>query len=38
MNEGRKPEWKDGKRWNGTQYDKDRNIIWKFVNGEYIEQ
>jgi len=26
-------EWKDGKTWNGTMYDKYRNIIRKWVNG-----
>ena len=31
-------EWKDGKPWNGTGYDKDGNIIEKFVNGEWIKQ
>ena len=28
--------WKDGSRWNGTTYDKNGNIIGKFVNG--VEQ
>ena len=27
-------EHKDGKPWNGTYYDKDGNIIVKFVNGK----
>ena len=31
-------EWKEGKPWNGTGYDKDGNIIEKFVNGEWIKQ
>ena len=31
-------EWKKGKRWNGTLYDKDRNITKKYVNGEEIKQ
>ena len=31
-------EWKNGKRWNGTEYDKDGNIQYKYVNGEYISQ
>ena len=26
-------EYKDAKPWNGTYYDKDGNIIGKFVNG-----
>jgi len=26
-------EWKDGERWNGTLYDKEENIIGKFMNG-----
>ena len=26
-------EWKDDKEWNGTDYDKNENIIGKFVNG-----
>ena len=26
-------EWKDGKEWNGTEYDKNGNILYKFVNG-----
>jgi len=26
-------EYKDGKTWNGTGYDKNGNIIIKFVNG-----
>ena len=26
-------EWKDGNPWNGTDYDKDGNIIGKWVNG-----
>ena len=27
-------EWKDGKRWNGTYYDKEGNIHSKVVNGK----
>ena len=27
-------EYKDNKRWIGTRYDKEGNIIEKFVNGE----
>jgi hypothetical protein len=27
-------EWKDGKPWNGTGYDKYENIIGKFVDGK----
>ena len=26
-------EWKDGKTWNRTKYDKNGNIIGKWVNG-----
>ena len=26
-------EFKDGNPWNGTIYDKDRNIKGKYVNG-----
>jgi hypothetical protein len=26
-------EFKDGNPWNGTIYDKDRNITGKYVNG-----
>ena len=26
-------EWKYGKEWNGTEYDKNGNIIGKWVNG-----
>ena len=33
-----KGKWKDGKPWNGTEYDKNGNIIVKWVNGEQIEQ
>ena len=31
-------EWKDGKTWNGTDYDKGGKILGKWVNGEYTEQ
>ena len=31
-------EFKNDKEWNTTEYDKNGNIIGKFVNGEYIEQ
>jgi len=31
-------EWKDGNMLNGTHYDKNGNIIGKFVNGEWIGQ
>ena len=27
-----------GKIWNGTYYNEDGKIIWKFVNGEWIKQ
>ena len=30
-------EMKDGTQWNGTDYDKDGNILGKFVNGENQE-
>ena len=30
--------WKDDKEWKGTDYDKNENIIGKFVNGEYTKQ
>ena len=30
-------EWKENKPWNITQYDKDGNIIGRFVNGKYIK-
>jgi len=28
-------EYKDGKEWNGKLYDKNGNIIGKYVNGKY---
>jgi len=28
-------KWKDGKIWNGKLYDKNGNIIGKYVNGKY---
>jgi len=28
-------EWKDGKPWYGTQYEKDGDILGKYVNGNY---
>gem|GEM_PF-2100720 len=31
-------EYKDGGTWEGTEYDKNGNIIVKWVNGEQIEQ
>ena len=31
-------EWRENKSWNGTEYDKNGNIIVKFVNGKGIEQ
>ena len=31
-------EWKDGGFWNGTIYDKNRNITGKWVNGKRIKQ
>ena len=30
--------WKDGKPWNGTYYDKEGNILGKWVNGKMIKQ
>ena len=40
FSDGRKyvGSWKDGEMWNGTTYDKDVNIIGKWVNGEWIRQ
>jgi hypothetical protein len=31
-------EWKNGRTWNGIQYDKDGNILGKFVKGKVKEQ
>ena len=31
-------EWKDGEIWKGTHFDKDGNVIGKFVNGKEIKQ
>ena len=31
-------EYKNGKKWNGTGYDKNGNILYKYVNGKGIEQ
>jgi|TARA_Y100000294_G_scaffold10708_1_gene9929 hypothetical protein len=31
-------EWKNGITWNGTLYEKDGNIIVKYVNGKEIKQ
>ena len=31
-------EWKDGKTWNGTGYDKNRNITYKVLNGKEMKQ
>ena len=28
-------EFRDGKSWNGTQYDKKGNTLGKWVNGNY---
>ena len=30
--------WKNGKPWNGTTYDEDGNILYKYVNGERVKQ
>ena len=40
LTDGRKfvREWKDGKPWNGTEYDKNGNIIGTVVNGKMIKQ
>ena len=29
-------EWKDGRPWNGTEKDRDGNILGKWGNGKYI--
>jgi hypothetical protein len=31
-------EYKDNKRWNGTEYDKKGNILGKYVEGRWIKQ
>jgi len=31
-------EYNDGNRWNGTEYDKNGNITYKFLNGKSIKQ
>ena len=31
-------EFKDGKEWNGTGYNKNWEIVVRFVNGKQIEQ
>ena len=31
-------KWKDGKKWNAIEYDKDGNIEIKVVNGKPIKQ
>ena len=31
-------EYKDNKRWNGTEYDKKGNILGKYVEGSWIKQ
>jgi len=31
-------EYKDNKRWNGTEYDKKGNILGKYVEGGWIKQ
>ena len=30
-------EYEDGLSWNGTRYDKDGNIKYKYVNGKWIK-
>ena len=39
MSDGRKVigEFRDKKPWNVIEYDKNKNIILKFVNGEKIK-
>ena len=31
-------EWKNDKEWNGTGYDPNGKILYKYVNGEIIKQ
>ena len=31
-------EFKDGKTWNGTEYDKNGNITGKIVYGKWFKQ
>ena len=31
-------EWNEDKEWNGTEYDKNGNITYKFLNGKSIKQ
>jgi len=31
-------EWKNGREWNGTGYNKNGEIVVRFVNGKQIEQ
>ena len=31
-------KWKDGREWNGTGYNKNGEIVVRFVNGKQIEQ
>ena len=31
-------EFKDGEKWNGTVYDKNGEIVVRFVNGKQLEQ
>jgi len=31
-------EYKEGKKWNGTGYNKNGEIVVKFVNGKRIKQ
>ena len=39
FSDGRKyvGKFKDGKRWKGTMYDEEGNLIGKFVNGKYTK-
>ena len=31
-------KWKNGREWNGTGYNKNGEIVVRFVNGKQIEQ
>jgi len=31
-------EWKNGREWNGTGYNKNGEIVVRFINGKQIEQ
>ncbi len=38
MEESMRGVGKNGVRWNGSQYDKDGNIDYNYVNGKKIKQ